>query len=162
MKKIVSISILSLVFSFVLISLANAASCRLVGGKTYYTDGVSYFKDNACRQESTVAELESSGNASAAALVTVVGSSPNCHYNSTIRQFTDGTAYFLDNKCSREAINGETVELAAAALNAVSSTVAISNNTQFTQLAQRISALEKKVAALQTILAQILAIIKNK
>lgn len=149
--------------AFVLLTIAagNAsAACKLVSGKTYYTDGVSYFKDSACRQEII-------GNELTAGSATVSGATANCRFNLTKSLYTDGVAFFTDARCSNEAVEGETVSApttatAAAGVQTLSAQTQIINNTQLTQIVQRLDALEKKVAGLQSIISQIFALLLKK
>lgn len=168
-KKIIVVMLVS-VFLFIAAASADAA-CSLVSGKAYYTDSVSYFKDSACRQEMTSAELNAGTSGSSisggAGASTGYG---NCRYSTARQQYTDGTAFFTDNKCINEAVNGETV--AAPTIQAtVATTAAVPlaslgtsalGASQYTQLTQRIAALETRVAALQSILAQVLALLIKK
>jgi hypothetical protein len=162
MKKKIFAVFLLLIFAFAFAGGADAASCRLVSGKTYYTDGVSYFKDAKCQQEMTTAQLNaSSGTTSNTSAIT-----GSCRYNYSKMQYTDGVSFFTDNKCSKEALNGETAPepgVNAAAQTQVSAASAGAISTlQFTALFARIDALEKRVAILQSILSQILALLLKK
>jgi hypothetical protein len=151
--------------AFVLLTIAagNAsAACKLVSGKTYYTDGVSYFKDSACRQEIT-------GNELTVGSAIVSGATANCRFNLTKSLYTDGVAFFTDARCLNEATGGETVSApttataaASAGVQALSAQTQTINNTQLTQIAQRLDALEKKVAGLQSIISQIFALLLKK
>ena len=145
-KKIIVVAS-AVVFLSAFAAVADAATCRLVAGKTYYTDGVGNFKDSACRQEMTAAELNSAGSATVNTTAAAPGYG-NCRYNSTRQQYTDGTAYFTDSRCVKEALDGET----AAGITA----------TQYAQLSQRITALETRLVALQSIMSQILALLAKK
>lgn len=159
-KKIIVVS-LAAVFSLALTAQVFA-SCNLVAGKTYYSDGVSFFKDSSCHQEMTASELSAGGavSSSAAALT----GSGNCRYNSGSRQYTDGVAFFTDSKCANEAINGETASEPAGQSVATTGQTSASgvSATQYAQLAQRITALETRVNVLQSMIAQILSLLAKK
>jgi hypothetical protein len=134
----------------------NAASCKLVSGKTYYTDSVSNFSDAKCQQEIINGVLPS---AVSTAGVAATGSG-NCRYNSTRMQYSDGVSFFTDNKCLDEALNGETVSEPAVA-QAQTQVSAISA-AQYSQLVQRIAVLEKTITSMQSIMSRILVLLAQK
>jgi len=160
MGKTFFIIALMLALLFIFGTPTTAANCRLVSGKTYYTDGVGYFKDSICRQEMTNAELNANSASSGGAVSATIGSG-NCRYNSTKMQYTDGVAFFTDNKCTREAIGNETAPAPTAqtASVATQTVTAAITSTQYTQLSQRIAALEIRLNVLQSIVAQILSLL---
>ena len=153
-KKIImaAISVFSLGFAFQ----AEASACGIVSGKTYYSDGVSNFSDAACRQEM----IGTDSSAESADIVSSVASSGSCRYNSSRMQYSDGVAFFTDSKCLKEALAGETVE--QSAVTASVAAVPLMSSAQFAQITQRIDAVEKRLAVLQSIIGQILALLAKK
>jgi len=139
--------------------MAVGAACTQVAGKTYYTDGVSKFKDSACRDEMTTAELNAAVSGSSAAT-----GSANCRYNFSRMQYTDGVAYFKDNKCTSEAANGETAPEPTVTQTVTQGQSQTGNISalQYNQLTQRIGSLEKMLASMQAIMAQILSLMAKK
>jgi len=158
-KKIFAFSLLA-VFGLLSFPALSNASCALVSGKTYYTDGVSHFRDSACHQEMTAADL----NAGTATASTETGSvstgNGNCRYSLAKKQYTDGVSFFTDNKCSSEALNDDAVaapNVSTAAAPMQTASVATASATN-----ERIAALEKKVDVLMSIMTQILALLAKK
>ncbi|MCU0653276.1 MAG: hypothetical protein MUD10_03385 [Candidatus Pacebacteria bacterium] len=148
----------SLVFAFCLLSAANvqAASCRPIAGTPYYSDGVARFSDAKCQKEIV-------GNAGivTGSVAFAEGGTANCRYNAARQQYSDGTAFFTDNRCQREALNGETVAAVAGASTVALAPSGTVSSAQYAQLSQRIDALEKRLVSLQSIMAQILALLKK-
>lgn len=134
-----------------------AANCRAVSGQTYYTDGVAFFSDANCRQETT----PSAAAAEVSSQTAAPAQSGVCKYSTARKQYTDGVSFFLDAKCINEALAGETVA-APSTVPPAQTVAAAATSPQSSQLSARISALEKKVAILQSMIAQILAILAKK
>ncbi|MFA5066371.1 MAG: hypothetical protein WC566_13040 [Dehalococcoidia bacterium] len=150
------------VFSFAFMPGAAGAACNLVGGKNYYSDGVSNFSDAACRQE-IIASGSNSEPAPAAAGYVSTGSG-NCRYSLGKQQYTDGVSFFADSKCNAEALNDDPVPAPAAAQKQRSAAAQVGAvaGASTTQDSQRIAALEKKVDSLMAIMVQILALLAKK
>ena len=95
---------LSFVFSLAIVSSASAAGCNLVSGKTYYSDGVSFFSDSACHQEMTSSDL----NAAASTATTYTGAvNNNCRQVSGRTYYSDGVSFFSDSACHQEIISSD-------------------------------------------------------
>ena len=156
---VVSLSVLS----FAVFPFAANAACLLVSGKTYYTDSVSFFKDSACHQEMTAAEMNPSSNE----ITTVAGyintGNGNCRYSLAREQYTDGVSFFSDKKCIAEALDGETVSAPTVATGTAQTSVQASvAGAAMTADSQRIAALENKVNILVSLISQILALLAKK
>ncbi|UMX48087.1 MAG: hypothetical protein L7H18_00905 [Candidatus Nealsonbacteria bacterium DGGOD1a] len=160
-KKIFAV----VLFSFSLFTfspLAANAACSQVAGKTYYSDSVSYFKDSACHQEMSAADVEAAG------VGYISTGSANCKYNISKKQYTDGTSFFLNNKCTDEAAPGETAAapttqtVTAQTQTQTQAQVAVADATQYAQMNQRIAALENQVKILMQIITQVLALLANR
>lgn len=159
-KKIVGLAV-----SF--FSLAAAvpvfAVCNLVAGHNYYSDGVGYFKDSKCQQDATAADLNSGSTPDTSTTYISTGN-PNCRYSVARQQYTDGMAFFTDSACHNEALNGQTaaaptVQTAAPAAAAPAAPAA---DAQYQQLSQRVDALARQIASLQSIMMQILTLLAKK
>jgi predicted transcriptional regulator len=127
--------IIAVVFSFILflalVSGAGAAGCSLVSGKAYYSDGVSFFSDSACRQERTAADL----NVGAPAASTYISAgSGNCRQVSGKTYYSDGVSLFSDSACHQEMTNASLNASAPAASTYIS---AGSGNCRYDSLRQQ-------------------------
>jgi hypothetical protein len=161
-KKIIAIVSVS-VLSFAFLPFAASAACSLAAGKTYYTDSVSFFKDSACHQEMTAAEMNPSTGGPATAAGYINTGNGNCRYSLAREQYTDGVSFFSDKKCTVEALDGETVSAPTAATGiAPTSGQALVAGVAMTADSQRIAALEKKVNILMSLISQILALLAKK
>lgn len=152
-KKIILAAIF--VFFMAIAAQVDASGCRLVSGTSYYSDGVSNFRDASCRQEIMASNTSDDDDDIIASTGSTGG---NCRYNSSRMQYTDGVSFFTDNKCANEAINGATASIATtASVQTSASAGAVS-----TQISQRIDALEKKVNVLMSLISQMLALLAKR
>jgi len=164
-KKIFAVVSLS-IFSFAFMPGAVGAACNLVGGKSYYSDGVSNFSDAACRQE-IIASGSNSETAVSVATGYVSTGSGNCRYSLAKQQYTDGVSFFTDSKCSAEALNDNAVpvptsSVASQTQKTPSALIPAVAGASTTQDSQRIAVLEKKVDAMMAIIVQVLALLAKK
>ena len=154
MTKITLTIVFSLA-SLMVASVAGAAGCTQVGGHAYYSDGVSLFKDSACHQEMTQAEL----NASAATVSATGTGSANCRYDAAGSRYTDGVSFFSDAKCQNEIVPGQSFTVAQADVSQAATAQPAVTSAQYAALSQRIDALDKRITGLQSIIVQILALL---
>ena len=167
MDKKIIIAAASLVFSLAFAS-HTSASCNLVSGKTYYTDGVSNFTDSACREE--MIATGSGGGSTATGYIST--GNANCRYSLSKMQYTDGVTFFTDNKCTDEALNGKTAPAPSSKITQAQTQTQIQTQTQtqtgainaaqYDQLSQKIGALEQRMNVLMSILTQVLALLAKK
>jgi hypothetical protein len=160
MDKKIFTFVAAAVFSFVFLPAISTAACNQVSGKTYYTDGVSYFSDASCRDEMTAAQIDAAG------VGYISTGDANCHYSLTKELYTDGMAFFTNNKCTSEAEDGQTVAAPTAAAAVAQTTVAAPTSavsaTQYAQMTQRIVTLENQVKVLMSIISQVLTLLAQK
>lgn len=173
MKKITAIVFLALIFSLVSALSVGAGTCRLVSGKSYYSDGIGFFEDAACRTEIDISKSDEESSGGSDPVTIIATGWGNCRYNTAKRLYTDGTDYFLDEKCRTDAGAGETAPAPTAASSvkpvAKSTARTISkagqtaakavSSADFAEMSRRITALEKRIIAMQSTLAQILELL---
>jgi hypothetical protein len=125
---------------------------------------VSCFKDSACHQEISAADVEAAG------VGYISTGNANCKYNISKKQYTDGTSFFVNNKCTDEAAPGETaaapttqvVTVQTQTQTQTQAQVSAVSATQYAQMNQKIAALENQVKILMQIITQVLTLLANK